>query len=181
MGYANLSKEISYALRHAPWEYELELDCQGWVVLDQLVYSLNESSKFHGLTEADVLKMIEASEKKRHEVIEGKIRALYGHSVPMKIQKTPAEPPEVLYHGTAQRFVDSITNSGLKPSGRQYVHLSQDIKTALVVGKRRDSKPVILRVQALKAWEDGIMFYHGNEKVWLADLIPSNFIKVLKE
>jgi len=29
MDYLNLSKEISYALRHAPWEYELELISKG--------------------------------------------------------------------------------------------------------------------------------------------------------
>lgn len=27
--FENLSKEISYALRHAPWEYELEMDEKG--------------------------------------------------------------------------------------------------------------------------------------------------------
>ena len=32
-----LSKEISYALRHAPWEYELELDDNGWVSVEQLL------------------------------------------------------------------------------------------------------------------------------------------------
>ena len=33
MNLVELSKEISYALRHAPWEYELELDEQGFVIL----------------------------------------------------------------------------------------------------------------------------------------------------
>ena len=30
-----LSKEISYALRHASWEYELEMDEAGWVLVGQ--------------------------------------------------------------------------------------------------------------------------------------------------
>lgn len=29
--FEELSKEISYALRHAPWEYELEMNEEGWV------------------------------------------------------------------------------------------------------------------------------------------------------
>ena len=32
-----LSKEVSYALRHAPWEYELEMDKNGWVEVKQLI------------------------------------------------------------------------------------------------------------------------------------------------
>lgn len=31
MNYTELSKEISYALRHVPWKYELELDEEGFV------------------------------------------------------------------------------------------------------------------------------------------------------
>ena len=30
-----------------------------------------------------------------------------------------------------------------------------------------------------RAYEDGVVFYHGNEKVWLADKIPACYIKEL--
>ncbi|NPV30718.1 MAG: RNA 2'-phosphotransferase, partial [Firmicutes bacterium] len=36
MDYKKLSKQISYALRHAPWKYGLELDGEGWANLRQL-------------------------------------------------------------------------------------------------------------------------------------------------
>ena len=65
---------------------------------------------------------------------------------------------------------------GLLPQGRQYVHLSQDTETAYCVGRRRDEKPCIMEINARKAWEDGLKFYYGNEKVWLADKIPSQYI-----
>jgi len=39
--FTKLSKRISYILRHAPWEYELELDDEGWVALSQLLGALN--------------------------------------------------------------------------------------------------------------------------------------------
>ena len=176
MDYLKLSKEVSYALRHAPWEYELELDEGGWVEIIQLIDSFRESKEWQNLEEQDLHIMIEESSKKRHEILNHQIRAFYGHSVPQKIMKEPKEPPEILYHGTARRFVDAIKEKGLLPQNRQYVHLSMDIETAMQVGKRRDDEPVLLRVNALIAWNEGVKFYLGYDKVWLADAVPSRFI-----
>ena len=175
-----LSKEISYALRHAPWEYELEMNEEGWVPVAQLLDALHRAGKWSNICEADLNEMIEKSEKKRHELAGGKIRAFYGHSMPMKILKEDKMPPNVLYHGTARRFVESISKNGLLPQSRQYVHLSQDIETAENVGKRHDDKPCILIIDAKTAWNDGIKFYFGNEKVWLADAIPSRYIRKMQ-
>lgn len=177
MEYTGLSKEISYALRHAPWEYELEMDEEGWVPVGQLLDALHRTDRWSNICEADLIEMIEKSEKKRHELIDGKIRAFYGHSTPIKILKEEKMPPDFLYHGTARRFVESIRENGLLPQRRQYVHLSQDIETAEKVGSRHDNKPCILIIDAQKAWNEGIKFYLGNEKVWLADTIPSRYIK----
>lgn len=174
-----LSREVSYALRHAPWEYELEMDEEGWVSIEQLLEALHRVEKWENIFEADLSKMIEESEKKRHEMKNGKIRAFYGHSVPIKILKEEKIPPDILYHGTARRFLESIRENGLLPLSRQYIHLSQDIETAENVGKRHDNKPCILIIDAKKAWDDGIKFYLGNERVWLADKIPIGYIKAM--
>lgn len=173
----DLSREISYALRHAPWEYELEMDEEGWVPVEQLLDALHRAEKWSNISEKDLKDMIERSEKKRHELADEKIRAFYGHSIPQKILKVEKTPPNVLYHGTARRFWDSINEKGLLPRSRQYVHLSQDIETAENVGKRHDDKPVVLVIDSKRAWDDGIKFYIGNEKVWLADAIPSKYIR----
>lgn len=178
MDYLKLSKEVSYALRHAPWEYELELDRQGWVDINQLLYSLRESKEWQGLNEQDLYTMVEKSDKKRHEVFDGRIRALYGHSIPQKIVKEPEAPPEILYHGTARRLIQEIKEKGLLPQNRQYVHLSVDTETAFQVGKRRDDKPIMLKIHALEAWNNGLKFYLGNEKVWLAEFVPSKYLQV---
>ena len=131
-----LSKEISYALRHAPWEYELEIDQEGWVPVEQLLDALHKEEKWKNIGEADLKEMIEKSEKKRHELKDGRIRAFYGHSIPMKILKEEKMPPDILYHGTARGFLESISENGLLPQSRQYVHLSQDIETAKKVGMK---------------------------------------------
>ena len=176
-----LSKEISYALRHAPWEYELEMNEEGWVPVEQLLDALHRTEKWSSICEADLNEMIEKSEKKRHEFADGKIRAFYGHSMTMKILREEKMPPNVLYHGTARRFLESIIKNGLLPQSRQYVHLSQDIETAENVGKRHDDKPCILIIDAKTAWNDGVKIYFGNEKVWLADAIPSRYIRKMEK
>jgi putative RNA 2'-phosphotransferase len=99
-----LSKTVSHALRHEPWLYELELDEEGWVPVEELLDALRvEKFEWASLTEADLAEMIEHSDKRRHELREGKIRSLYGHSIAGKLLKQLTAPPEVLYHGTAPR------------------------------------------------------------------------------
>lgn len=178
MNYTKLSKTTGYALRHAPWEYELEMDETGRVPVEQLLHALREEAEWKDLTENDLAAMIEQSDKKRYELKDGMIRAYYGHSIPMKIIKEEKMPPETLYHGTARRFLKSIMEKGLLPSGRQYVHLSLDTEMAQTVGRRRDGKPCILRIDAGRAWRDGLKFYYGNESVWLADTVPVKYITV---
>ncbi len=182
MDYVKLSKEVSYALRHAPWEYELELDEDGFVPIEQLLHSLNSLNEYgREVTKEDLEYIISHSDKRRHEIVNDKIRALYGHSIPIKIEKTLAAPPDILYHGTARRFLNSIMKDGLLPMKRQYVHLSADTDIARLVGKRRDRDPIILEIDAKAASKDGIPFYIGNDRIWLSDQIPAKYIRVLKD
>ena len=90
MDYIRLSKAMSYALRHAPWEYELELDEHGWVNIEQLLYSFHEEKKWSELDIKDIIYVVENCDKKRFEIDSKRIRALYGHSVPQKIIKEPS-------------------------------------------------------------------------------------------
>ena len=108
-----LSKEISYALRHAPWEYELEMDEEGWVPIQQIIDSLQKQEKWEDICIEDLKMMIQKSEKRRHEIIGENIRAFYAHSLPMKILKEEKMPPNVLYHGTARRYIKSIIENGV--------------------------------------------------------------------
>ncbi|WP_075617973.1 RNA 2'-phosphotransferase [Paenisporosarcina indica] len=174
-----LSKKISYALRHAPWEFGLELDNQGWVKLQFLLEALNKNKDFSKVTEDQILKLIRISDKKRFEVLDGKIRAIYGHSISQKIQRVASEPPEFLFHGTTNNNVESIFKNGLNPILRQYVHLSPEVETAFQVGKRRDISPVILKIRAKEAFIAGIHFYYCNDKVWISNSIPTNYIELL--
>jgi putative RNA 2'-phosphotransferase len=174
-----LSKLISHALRHEPWLYELELDNEGWVSVEELLLVLQASRKeWASLREVDLREMIKQSSKKRHELKAGKIRALYGHSTPQKLLKEPGVPPDKLYHGTAAEIVLVISEQGLKPMGRHFVHLSCNITTARQVGRRKSNKSTTLLIKAKEAYKDGIIFYIGNDEVWLTDYIPPMYIQV---
>ena len=87
----------------------------------------------------------------------------------------PIEPPDILYHGTATRFVDSILKEGLTKQQRQHVHLSEKLETATAVGARH-GKPTILMVNAKQMHEDGFLFYKSENDVWLTDAVPLNYI-----
>ena len=140
----DVSRATSHALRHEPWLYELELDGEGWVATDALLAALRgERRAWSSLTEADLAAMIAQSDKKRHELRDGRIRALYGHSTPQKLLKEPAEPPAMLYHGTSPDAAKSIKADGLRPMSSQYVHLSTDTEMAMQVGRRKADAPII--------------------------------------
>lgn len=173
-----LSKTISHALRHAPWVYELELDDEGWTPLDALLSALGERRDvWDGLTVPDIAAMIAASDKQRFEIDGGRIRAMYGHSLDGKLHRTAAAPPEILLHGTSPKAAGLILQSGLKPMGRQYVHLSADRETAVLVGRRKSHDPVILEILSAAAAAAGHAFYLGNQNVWLADTVAPEFIR----
>jgi putative RNA 2'-phosphotransferase len=173
---SELSRIVSHALRHEPWVYELELDGQGWVTVASLVEALRVDQTWRSLTVADVEAMVTGASKQRHEIRDGRIRALYGHSVPGRVERTSAVPPRWLFHGTAPSAAKVIVVEGLRPMGRQFVHLSIDRDTARAVGSRKADLPVTLRVDAQAAAEAGVTFYAGNAKVWLADAVPQEFI-----
>lgn len=177
LNYTRLSKTIALALRHKPWLFELELDDEGWVPVEHLLDALRQRrDQWADLTEADLVTMMGKTDKPRYELRAGKIRALYGHSLPGKLAKVPAEPPDVLYHGTSPGAVEAIRKTGLQPMSRQYVHLSVERETAQLVGERKAQRPVMLVVRAAEAHRNGVVFYRGNDKVWLADHVPPEFI-----
>lgn len=178
LDYVILSKAVAHALRHSPWLYELELDAEGWTTVASLLDSLRtEREEWRHLEEGDLQEMNTRASKKRYHIEDGRIRALYGHSLPGKIRKERASPPEILYHGTSRKGAESIRKKGLMPMGRQYVHLSLDQRIASLVGRRKDKKPILLKVNAGEAHRHGIAFYRAYEEIWLADCIPPEFIE----
>lgn len=176
---AELSRVVSHALRHEPWVYELELDADGWVDLEQLVTALAErGGPWSELDGYAVHTMLLRATKQRHEISHGRIRALYGHSLVGRIARDAAEPPDSLFHGTSAEVWDEVRHEGLRPMGRQYVHLSCEETTAQAVGRRKTATPVIAVIDARAAASEGVRFYRGNDLVCLADEVPARFLRL---
>lgn len=90
--------------------------------------------------------------------------------------KESRDLPSILYHGTSLKAYNTIKTEGLITKKRQYVHLSDTIETAIVVGKRKTNSPIILKIEVTSALNEGIKFYKSGD-MYLADYIPFKFIK----
>ncbi len=181
INYVSLSKAMSKALRHRPERIGITLAPDGSVELKKLICALNRRGGWpRAITEADVMRVVEQGTKQRFAMEGERIRARYGHSIPLAEVYAPAIPPDVLYHGTAQRNLVSIMREGLLPMDRRVVHLSTDVETAWQVGRRHGGQTIILQVDAARAVQEGIRFYLGNDSTWLADRIPAAYLSLLR-
>lgn len=172
---AQFSKFLSFVLRHKPDAIGLKLDPQGWTSIDELIAKSDAAGT--RFSREDLLHVVETSDKKRFSIsADGqRIRAAQGHSVSVELGLSPRQPPSILYHGTATRFVDLILVEGLKPQSRQQVHLSADEATAHRVAQRH-GKPAILKVEALRMHAQGFKFFLADNCVWLTDQAPPEFL-----
>jgi putative RNA 2'-phosphotransferase len=170
-----LSKFLSLVLRHKPEEIGIQLDEQGWANVNDLLNAMTRSGRNPDI---ETLKyVVETNAKKRFEFNEDgtKIRASQGHSLNVDLGYEPAEPPEILYHGTAQKLVESILSKGIEKRNRHLVHLSADTEIATKVGQRH-GKPVVLIIKAIEMHNAGHRFYLSANKVWLTEYVPPEFI-----
>ena len=174
-----LSKFLALILRHQPERVALPLDEEGWTSFSEVMEIVKGLPNFRWANRADVLQVVEGKggdDKRRFEVQGNRIRARYGHSFAQPIVYEPCTPPPILYHGTSPDALESIRREGLRPMERQYVHLSPDTETAIRVGARHDSQPVVLTVRAAKARAAGVEFYQADEAVYLAKQVPPEFV-----
>src|SRR5262249_37445407 len=170
-----ISKFLSLVLRHQPEKIGLRLSQSGWASVKELI----EASRLRGIefTLEELQNVVASNDKKRFSLSEDglSIRANQGHSIEVELGYAPTAPPDVLYHGTAERFLTSIKQQGLIKGKRRHVHLSADVDTATKVG-RRHGKPVVLKVEAGKMRQDGFVFYLSANKVWLTDHVPAQYL-----
>lgn len=171
-----ISKFLSLVLRHKPETIGLSLDDAGWAEIADLI---DKTPRDLALDRALIEEIVATNDKKRFAISEDglRIRASQGHSVEVDLSLSPSAPPDILYHGTAERFLSSIRTVGLKPGKRQHVHLSADVVTAKAVGGRH-GKPVILRIRSGLMHTAGHVFYLSDNDVWLVDDVPADYLSV---
>lgn len=171
----SISKKLSFALRHHPEAFNLNLDAQGWCSVDDLIKKFNKQGT--GLTESLLKKVVAENDKKRFSFNESGtyIRANQGHSIKVELGYEPIYPPEFLYHGTAVKNLKSIQKLGLQKRSRHHVHLSSDRITARQVGSRHGT-PVVLKIQSAEMADAGYIFYLSANGVWLTDEVIPRYI-----
>lgn len=166
-----LSRYLSYVLRHRPDSIGLNLDGKGWALVEALIARSDAAGAQFDLSA--LLHAVETDDKQRFVLsADGRhIRAAQGHSVAIDLGLPPRRPPEVLYHGTATRFLPSIAGQGLRPQSRRHVHLSVHEQVARQVG-RRHGEPVVLQVRAGALHQQGVEFFRSDNGVWLVSQVP---------
>lgn len=170
------SKFLSLVLRHKPETIGMQLDPDGWLEIDALIRNANNVGK--SLTLEMLHDVVATNDKQRFSLSDDglRIRANQGHSIPdINLSLTAVAPPDQLFHGTVEQFLESIRARGLCKRSRNHVHLSSSNETARQVGARR-GRPVILTVDANAMHEAGHKFFLSANNVWLTDSVPYEFI-----
>lgn len=170
-----LGRFLSLVLRHDPQAAGISLDEHGWADVRALLSGVARTGRSIDMETLE--RIVRENNKQRYAFNEDhtKIRANQGHSLQVDVELTASPPPQYLFHGTAARFLTKIQQEGIQKMGRQYVHLSRDIETAIAVG-RRHGAPVVIRIDAEAMAQDGITFYRSENGVWLCDaVLPKYF------
>jgi len=171
-----ISKLLSLILRHKPEQFGILLDAEGYAPIVDVLAAVR--TRLADVSESDLTLVIETIEpdKRRFSMVDGDIRANYGHSLSDRIAHEAQVPPSVLWHGTHEAAVQSILTNGLHPMRRQYVHLTTNVELAKRVGARRGTVR-LLEVDSASAHAEGVVFYRANDAFWLADLVPGRFVR----
>lgn len=169
------SKFLSLVLRHQPETAHITLDSAGWVGVEELLHGCAKARR--SISREQLQHIVDTNAKKRFEFsADGtRIRASQGHSIEVDLAYEPMPPPEVLYHGTATRFLDSIREQGLLKKERHHVHLSAETRITMEVGARH-GKPALLTIRAAAMSTAGHTFYRSTNGVWLVEHVPVQFI-----
>lgn len=139
---------------------------------------INGISKTHHI-DMEILEGIVATDNKQRYTFNENhtlIRANQGHSIPVDVELKKVVPPEILYHGSAEKYVKSIDEQGLIPKSRLYVHLSKDYETAVNVGKRHGN-PVVYKIKSGLMSQDRIEFFLSENGVWLTKAVPVKYLE----
>ena len=174
--------QLSWLLRHDSISFNKGLiEENGWRSVDELV-------RCYGFTSELLQEIVAQNNKQRFEYnCNGtKLRARQGHSIPVDVEMAVAtditEDNPYLWHGTSDKFLESIKKNGLISGNRMYVHLSGDKATAIKVGKRHGGETYLICVNAYQMQKDGVTVYISRNGVYNVEKVvePKYFIDFYK-
>ncbi len=172
-----LSSVMIGILRHFPEQFGVKLDKHGWGDIEEIAKAIsNRVDRFYWVRKRHLIAIALTDEKGRYEVKEGKIRARYAHTIDVDLSDLPKAELDTLYYPVTKEEVDIVMEQGIFPTDRKKVHLSATFEKAMEAGKVRDDSPIILKIDAKRAMEDGIDIRKATEDVYLADKIDAKYI-----
>uniref|UniRef100_A0A8C4QVR7 2'-phosphotransferase n=1 Tax=Eptatretus burgeri TaxID=7764 RepID=A0A8C4QVR7_EPTBU len=192
--HVQLSKALSYVLRHGARKMGLHIQEDGFVDVQDIL----NHPQFRRYTETDVAHVVQMNDKQRFEMCSSpstgclQIRANQGHSLELEeLELTPitlaSELPKVVLHGTYLRSWPSIRENGLSRMGRMHIHFApgEPDKSHVISGMRRNCE-VAIYIDVVTALQDCLEFFWSKNKVILCPgdehgfLLPKYFSKVVR-
>jgi putative RNA 2'-phosphotransferase len=173
-----ISKRLSWLLRHAAAEQGLPMDAAGWVPVESVLRHLRLS-----LQQLD--DVVRLNNKGRLEIDGGLVRACQGHSregLPITLEALEAswqvyDGPGPVWHGTHVGAVGSIAREGISAVGRTHVHLAEAIDSK--VGKRANVD-VMIEVSIGRLSDEGLTTYRSGNGVVLVRHVPPSCLSGLR-
>ncbi|MBN1932514.1 MAG: RNA 2'-phosphotransferase [Desulfobacterales bacterium] len=166
-----LSKFINYILGHRPDEFGLIPDPNGFVKIKELLKALCEEDGWRYVRRSHLNEILVTLPDSPIEIkdnfIRAKVRDKLTGLIPAK------ELPKLLYTGLRNKAYPFVLENGIRSSANQQVVLSSKRDMAERIGKRIDSKPVMLTVQVQKSLTAGVVFYQSGDLLYAADFIPA--------
>lgn len=172
-----LSSIVIGILRHFPQQFEIELDKYGWASIEEIADAIRAKiDRFYWVRRKHIEAIALTDEKGRYQIRDGKIRATYAHTIEVDLSDLPEADVDELYYPVTEEEVDIVLEQGIFPTDRNKVHLSGSIEKAIEAGKIRTENPVLLKIDAKKAMEDGVEIRRAGKDVYIADEIDAKYI-----
>ncbi|WP_400259838.1 RNA 2'-phosphotransferase [Candidatus Methanomassiliicoccus intestinalis] len=176
---SRISKAMAGSLRHFPEKFELQMDEQGFVSIQDFIFAMKKSHpRYRWLRPHHIIALIETDEKGRYQISNDKMRATYGHTLELNLQHPTDDIPAELFYPTTPEEEEIILETGLKPSDRKMVHLSKTYEDALTAGKVRTDSPAILKIDATAMIAAGMEIQHAAKTVFLTKEVPPEYLTV---
>lgn len=166
-----LAKFIAYVLGHKPDEFGLVLEKDGFVKIKEFLKAICEEDGLKYVRRSHIDEILFTLRNPPIEIKDNFIRAKNRDNL---ARHDPADDlPKHLYTSVRRKAYPVVLEKGIFPAGFSRVVLSSDLDMAERIGKRKDSKPVLLTVQAHKSMLEGVLFYSAGDSLFLAESIPT--------
>ncbi|MRG96245.1 RNA 2'-phosphotransferase [Polyangium spumosum] len=174
MNIVELSKKLSWLLRHGAREAGVSMDAAGWVPVPEVLRYLR-------MSRATLEEVVATNNKSRLELVGERVRACQGHSTEdmpitaeaLEASWRPFAAGGSLWHGTTVEATVPIAQEGLWPQKRTHVHLAPSLESK--VGKR-SATPVVLEVSTARLREAGQGVWEAQNGVVLVRHVPVSCI-----